>query len=263
MFLGIRKITLSLIIAATVAGGLLSVLAAAFVSFKLLDSLVPRLVSLAAGLLLGVAFLHLLPEAFESNAGAHALSATLLAGVLVFFLLEKASLWRHSHHHEHDGHHHEHGFDAHEAGRSGLLILVGDGIHNFADGILIAAAFMTDVKLGIITTIGIAAHEIPQEIGDFMILLNAGFSRSRALVYNAISSLTAVLGGVLGYFLLDALSGWMPFVLMLAAASFLYIAIADLMPEMQRARDTKSNLWQISMVGLGIGIVAISNSLAH
>ena len=225
--------------------------------------MVPKMVSLAAGLLLGVAFLDLIPHAFESGVDAHTLSVTLLGGILGFFLLEKASLWRHSHHHEHDGHHHEHGFDAHTAGQGGWMILIGDAIHNFSDGILIAAAFMADTKLGIITTLGIAAHEIPQEVGDFMILLNSGLSRTRALLYNLLSSLTGVLGGVLGYFLLGSLSTWMPIVLMLAAASFLYISIADLMPEMQRSRDTMSNVWQIGMVLLGLVIVAAAHRLAH
>jgi zinc and cadmium transporter len=242
---------------------LLSVAAAAFVSHHTMDRVVPKLVSFAVGTLLGVAFLELLPHAFESAADAHSLSGALLVGILFFFLLEKTSLWRHSHHHEHDGHHHDHGFDAHAAGTNGLKILIGDGLHNFSDGILIAAAFVSDIKLGIVTTIGIVAHEIPQEVGDFLILRSAGFSRAKALWYNVASSFTSVIGGVLGYFLFAQISEWMPFVLVLAASSFIYLAVADLIPEMQQRNDSGSSLWQVAMLALGLYLVYLTHSLAH
>ena len=256
-------LTLLYIIAATIAGGILSVLVAGLITFKVLGPLVQRLVSFSAGVLLGAAFLELLPHAFSFNIDAHALFATLLAGLLTFFLLEKVALWRHSHHHEHDGHGHEHGFDAHEAGKSGLLILVGDSLHNFADGILIAAAFMADPWLGFITTLGIIAHEVPQEAGDFIVLLNAGYSRARALAYNSLASLASVAGGLLGYFSLAQAQGAIPYVVVLAASSFIYIAVADLIPWMQRRADTESSAWQVLMVAGGVGLIAVSHSFLH
>jgi len=151
-----------------------SITAAALFSFALLSKMVERMVSLSVGILLATSLLHALPEAFESKADAHALFATLLGGLLAFFLLEKLAILRHSHHHEGDGHSHEHGHDAHEAGKAGWMILVGDGLHNFTDGILIAAAFIANPNLGLVTGLAIIAHEIPQEIGDFIVLLNAG-----------------------------------------------------------------------------------------
>ena len=255
--------TLLYIIAATTAGGVLSVLVAGLIAFRVLGTLVQRLVSFSAGVLLGAAFLELLPHAFEFNIDAHVLFATLLAGLLAFFLLEKFALWRHSHHHEHDGHGHEHGFDQHEAGKSGLLILVGDSLHNFADGILIAAAFMADPWLGFITTLGIIAHEVPQEAGDFIVLLNAGYSRLRALVYNTLASLASVLGGLIGYFALANAQGAIPYVVVLAASSFIYIAVADLIPWMHRHSHHEPAGWQIAMVAAGLGLVALTHSFLH
>ena len=255
--------TLLFIILAALSGGVLSVLAAALFAYRVLGTLVQRLVSFAAGALLGAAFLELLPHAFDSGVNAHTLFGTLLAGLLAFFLLEKFALWRHSHHHENDGHGHEHGFDQHEAGQSGLLILVGDSLHNFADGILIAAAFMADTRLGIVTTLGIIAHEVPQEAGDFIVLLNAGYSKARAFAYNILSSLAAVVGGCVGYFALDTAKSAIPIVVVLAAASFIYIAVADLIPWMQRRADGESSAWQVVMVGAGVGMIALTHSFLH
>jgi zinc and cadmium transporter len=249
-------VTLLFILLATLAGGVLSVLAAALITYNVLGTFVQRLVSFSAGVLLGAAFLELLPHAFEGANNQHSLFAALLGGLLVFFLLEKFALWRHSHHHEH-------GFDAHEAGKSGLLILVGDAIHNFADGILIAAAFVADPKLGLITTLGIIAHEVPQEAGDFIVLLNAGYSKARALAYNMLSSGASVAGGVIGYFALADVTSALPYVLVFAAASFIYIAVADLIPWMQRRPDTESSTWQILMVGAGVGMIALTHSFLH
>ena len=256
-------VTLLYITLACISGGVLSVLAAALITYNVLGPLVQRLVSFAAGALLGAAFLELLPHAFESGVNAHTLFGTLLAGLLTFFLLEKFALWRHSHHHEHDGHGHEHGFDAHEAGKSGLLILVGDSLHNFADGILIAAAFMADTGLGVVTTLGVIAHEVPQEAGDFIVLLNAGYSKARALAYNILSSLAAVVGGVAGYFALAEARDIVPIVVVLAAASFIYIAVADLIPWMQRRADGASSAWQVAMVAAGVGMIALTHSFLH
>ena len=250
--------TLLHILMATLLGGVVSVFAAALLSITLLSRVVHRLVSLSAGLLLGTAVLHVLPEAVESGADLHALSWALLAGLIGFFLLEKLSVLRHSHHYEGDGHSHEHGHDRHEAGPQGMLILVGDGIHNFADGVMIAAAFIADVRLGWLTTAAIAAHEIPQEIGDFIVLLNAGYSRARALLYNALSGLAAVVGGLAGYFLLAQAQFAIPFVLMLAAASFIYVALADLVPDMHRQTRRKRGESVAQLLLLGAGVVTIA-----
>lgn len=256
-------LTLASIIAATLLSGLASVAFAAWLSFGALASLVPRLVSLSAGILLSTAVLHLLPEAFESQADLHALSWTLLAGLLGFFLLEKFAILRHSHHHEGDGHGHHHGHDHAEAGPGGLLILVGDSVHNLADGFLVAAAFLADPALGWLTAAAIAAHEIPQEIGDFIVLLNAGYTRRRALAYNALSGVAAVLGGMIGWFSLQTSTDSLPFVLVLAASSFVYIALADLVPDMQRQRRHGESAVQVVLLLAGIAVVAALTSVAH
>ena len=173
--------TLLYILVATFVGGLLSVVIAASLTVAMLTRVVRDLVSLSAGVLLGTALLNILPEAFESKASPQSLFATLLAGLMFFFLLEKAELYRHQHHHEGDEHHHHHGFDRQQAGRGGWSVLMGDSIHNFCDGIIIAAAFLTDLRLGTVTSLAIIAHEIPQEVGDYIVLLNAGLSRRKAL----------------------------------------------------------------------------------
>jgi zinc and cadmium transporter len=240
-----------------------SVLAAALLPQQALARLVPRLVSVSVGVLLGAAALHLLPEAFESGAGAHELGWTLLAGLLGFFVLERLSILRHSHHHEGDGHGHGHGHDRREAGPGGTLILLGDGIHNFADGVVIAAAFLADEQLGWMTALAIAAHEIPQEIGDFIILLNAGYSRARALLYNALSGLAAVLGGLLGYLALDTADRLLPHVLVLAAASFVYIALADLVPDLHRQRHRGESAVQFALLVAGVALIAGVTGLFH
>lgn len=225
--------------------------------------MVERMVSLSVGILLSTSLLHALPEAFESHADPRALFATLLAGLLGFFMLEKFAILRHSHHHEGDGHGHEHGHDAHEAGKAGWMILVGDGLHNFSDGILIAAAFLADPNLGIITGLAIVAHEIPQEIGDFIVLLNAGFSRARAYAYNLICSLMSVIGGLLGYFTLEHATGWIPYVLVFASSGFIYIAVSDLMPQMQRRATIRETIPQILLITLGVLVVLFLTSRSH
>jgi zinc and cadmium transporter len=217
--------------------------------------MVERMVSLSVGIMLSTSLLHALPEAFESGADPRHLFACLLAGLLAFFLLEKFAILRHSHHHEGDGHHHEHGHDAHEAGKAGWMILVGDVLHNFTDGVLIAAAFLADPQLGLVTGLAIIAHELPQEIGDFIVLLNAGFSRARAYVYNLICSLMAVLGGVIGYFTLDQASSLIPYVLVLASSGFIYIAVSDLMPQMQRRATLRETVPQIILIACGVVVV--------
>ncbi|HET9823627.1 MAG TPA: ZIP family metal transporter [Burkholderiaceae bacterium] len=257
--------TLLWIVLATLAGGLLSVLAAASLTVHVLRRVVKNLVSLSAGVLLGTAMLNVLPEAFDSHASAQSLFATLLAGLLFFFLLEKASLYRHGHHHEGDDphHHHQHGFDAEQAGQGGWSVLLGDSIHNFCDGVIIAAAFLTDAHLGAVTALAIIAHEIPQEVGDYIVLLNAGLSRARALAYNAISGLAAVAGGVLGYFVVGPWEALFPYLLVVAASSFIYVAVADLLPQLQRRLALRETASQLAWIVAGLALVWAASQLLH
>jgi zinc and cadmium transporter len=247
--------TLTYIVLATLLGGVLSVLIAASLTLTVLSKLVRHLVSLSAGVLLGTALLHVLPEAFESAAGAHELFLTLLAGLLFFFLLEKAELYRHGHHHEGDGDHHHHGFDHDQAGRGGWSVLIGDSIHNFCDGVIIAAAFLAEPRLGLVTALAVIAHEIPQEVGDYIVLLNAGFSRAKALLYNALSGLAAVLGGVLGYFVVGPWEDLFPYLLVIASSSFIYVAVADLIPQLQRRLSLKETVAQLAWLAAGLAFV--------
>jgi zinc and cadmium transporter len=256
--------TLTYIVAATFLGGVVSVLLAAAVSAPLLSLIVRHLVSLSTGVLLGTALLHVLPEAFESHVEPHALFLTLLGGLMFFFLLEKAELYRHGHHHEHDEHQHHHGFDAEQAGRGGWSVLVGDSIHNFCDGVLIAAAFLVDTHLGAVTAVAVIAHEIPQEVGDYIVLINAGFSRARALTFNLISSMAAVVGGVLGYFLIEPWQNLLPYLMVIAASSFVYVAVADLIPQLQRRMGARDTLLQLVWLAVGLLMIALLvNGLHH
>jgi zinc and cadmium transporter len=243
--------TLFYIVVATFVGGLLSVLVAASLTVGLLSRLVQHLVSLSTGVLLGTALLNVLPEAFDSRASVHHLFLTLLLGLLFFFLLEKAELYRHGHHHESDSHHHHHGFDRQQAGKGGWSVLVGDSIHNFCDGI------MADTTLGVVTATAIIAHEIPQEVGDYIVLLNAGFSRQRALLYNAMSGMAAVVGGVVGYFVMGPWQALFPYLLVVAASSFIYVAVADLIPQLQHRLPFKETLAQVAWLAIGLGITVV------
>jgi len=250
------------ILLVTALAGTASVLVAATFSLALLSKMVHNMVSVSVGILLATAFLHSLPEAFSmEGTSPQLLFTTLLAGLLGFFLLEKISLLRHSHHHEGDGHNHHHGHDAEAAGRSGSMILIGDGLHNFVDGVLIAAAFMADYQVGIFTALAIIAHEIPQEIGDFIVLLNAGFSRTRALLYNLICGLSAVVGGVLAYFFLEKAHAAMPYLLVIASSSFIYIAVSDLIPQMHRRPHWAESLRQTVLIACGVGFVILLSNL--
>jgi len=255
--------TLLYILAATFLGGLLSVVIAASLTVGVLSKVVHHLVSLSTGVLLGTALLHVLPEAFESSASPHSLFLTLLAGLLFFFLLEKAELYRHGHHHENDHHHHHHGFDRHQAGRGGWSVLVGDSIHNFCDGIIIAAAFLTDWHLGVVTAAAIIAHEIPQEVGDYIVLLNAGLSRKKALLYNAASGLAAVLGGIVGYFVVGPWEQLFPYMLVVASSSFIYVAVADLIPQLQHRLPLRETLAQIAWLAVGLTITMLIVGSLH
>jgi zinc and cadmium transporter len=192
------------------------------------------------------------------------LSATILAGILGFFVLEKLLIWRHCHHGSCEAHGDEHAGHGHSNMKSaGALIILGDSIHNFVDGVLIAAAFLTDVQLGIVTSLAVAAHEIPQEVGDFAILLDSGYSRSKALFYNVLASLTTVLGGILAYFSLEDLHDSLPYFLALAASSFIYIAVADLIPSLHTKTDMKTSLQQIVLIAAGVLLICSLQTIAH
>lgn len=257
----------------TLLGGVLSVLAAA--GFLLIpDSwrsrALPAMVSFAIGALLGAAFLALLPHALSASAGVdlHVMTGVVLIGLLGFFLLEKLVLWRHCHHDECEAHGGAAGTRApaaehNHASATGYLILVGDAVHNFVDGVLIAAAFLTDVHLGVVTAIAVAAHEIPQEVGDFAILLHSGFSRSRAFVYNVLSSLTTVLGGVLAYASLSSAQSLVPYVLAIAASSFIYIAVADLIPGLHKRVEPRATLEQLLLIGAGVLVIYLAHATLH
>jgi zinc and cadmium transporter len=198
------------------------------------------------------------------------LGLTLLLGLLSFFLLEKLVLWRHCHsHHGHEhipelGHdHHDDNAHQHHGKAAGPLILIGDTIHNFVDGILIAAAFMTDVHLGIVTALAIAAHEIPQELGDFVILLHSGYSRKKALYFNILSSMGTVIGAVFAYFLLAEMEQLLPYVLVVAASSFIYIAVADLIPGLHSRVRPSETLQQTLLISAGVIFIYLSHSMMH
>ncbi|HXJ08525.1 MAG TPA: ZIP family metal transporter [Burkholderiales bacterium] len=253
--------TLGWIIAASVAGGALSV---GFASFSLLlrAAWVSMLVSYAIGALLGAAFLGVIPEAFRAGAPQTA-ALSILAGIFGFFVLEKLLLYRHCHTENCEVHDpHQHGrADAHDHGRSGLLIMVGDTIHNFVDGVLIAAAFLQSVELGIVAAIAIIAHEIPQEMGDFVILLHSGYSRARAFAINMLSSFATLVGGVLGYYALQLFTGLQPVLLGIVAASMIYVAVADLIPGLHRRPELRDTAFQALLIAAGIGSIAIVGSL--
>ncbi|MDP2004905.1 MAG: ZIP family metal transporter [Rubrivivax sp.] len=254
--------TLFYIVLATTAGGVLSVLIAASLTVAVLGRVVKSLVSLSAGVLLGTALLHVLPEAFEGRE-PQVLFATLLGGLLFFWLLEKAELYRHDHHHEGDGHDHHHHSDAERAGRGGLSVLVGDTVHNFCDGVIIATAFLADPALGWVTAMAILAHEIPQEAGDYIVLINAGFSRAKALLYNALSGLAAVVGGVLGYYLVGPFEAALPYLLVVASSSFIYVAVADLLPQLQQRLSWRDTLVQVAWLGAGLALVLLATAGLH
>ncbi len=272
------------IILFTAFGGIAS---AAFASVFLLlpertsARLLPHFVSFATGALLGAALLALLPEAMENvgTEGAHDIGIALIAGLGIFFVIEKVVLWRHAHSHDgaangngaHDRSRsdHDHGHDhdqGHSHGRSeaaGVLVLIGDSVHNVLDGILIAAAFLENKPLGFVTTFAVAAHEIPHRLGDFALLVHSGMSQRRALVLNMATGLAAVLGGIVAYFGLSRMMGLLPYALALAAAGFLYIAVAGLIPALHRRADPRTSLTQVLLIGLGVGTIAWAETLVH
>src|SRR5881394_913031 len=249
--------TLGWIVAASIAGGTLSAGAAAF-ALLLRASWVPMLVSFAIGALLGAAFLEVIPHAFEYGR-PQAAAGAILGGIFAFFVLEKLLLWRHSHT-EHCEVHDTHA-QPHDHGRSGALIVVGDTVHNFVDGVLIAAAFLQSTELGVIAALAIIAHEIPQEVGDFLILLHSGYSRARALALNLGSSLATLVGGVGGYYLLPLFADWEAALLGFVAASMIYVAVADLIPGLHRRPQLRDTASQALLIALGIGSIALVRML--
>ncbi|MGB5718496.1 MAG: ZIP family metal transporter [Gammaproteobacteria bacterium] len=246
-------------------GGLLSVLAAAlFLVLRepMRTHILPHLVSFATGALLGAAFLGLLPHALASvnSSDTHVIPMAVLLGLLGFFILEKLVLWRHCH----ADHCEVHAPDQQSRDHStGAMILIGDSLHNFLDGILIAAAFLTDIHLGIVTSVAVAAHEIPQEVGDFAVLLHSGFSRGRAFLYNVLTSLTTVIGGLLAYFALQPMQAALPYMLAIAASSFIYIAVADLIPTLHQRVEGKAALQQVVLIAAGILLIHFAHSTLH
>jgi zinc and cadmium transporter len=195
----------------------------------------------------------MLPHAFEGGRSVRAVAATVLAGIFIFFILEKLVLWRH--YHVEDFEADDHQASAHDHGRSGMLILVGDSFHNFVDGILIAAAFMQDTQLGIVTALAVIAHEIPQEVGDFLILLHSGYSRARAFMLNLLSSFAMFAGALLAYVALQALQEWVQSILAIAAASMIYVAVADLIPGLHKRRELRATLSQSALIALGVSSI--------
>jgi zinc and cadmium transporter len=224
------------------------------------DALLPHLVSFATGALLGAALLALLPHAFESGAGAHGVGIALAGGIVAFFMLEKMVLWRHCHADACEAHGPQ---DHHRDRASAILILWGDAFHNTLDGVLIAAAYLTQPHLGIVTTVAVFAHEIPQEVGDLAILLNGGMSRQRALWLNVAVSLTSVAGAVAAWYLLARALEWLPYALAVAAASFIYIAVADLIPGLHRRVDARTSIQQVVLIALGMLIIGVTHEFAH
>jgi zinc and cadmium transporter len=222
--------------------------------------LLPHLVSFATGALLGAALLALLPEAIEAAGrdSARALGTTLVLGLGFFFVIEKLVLWWHAHAHGHSGA----GAEAARDRASGVLVLVGDSIHNALDGVLIAAAFLSSIQLGLVTTLAVAAHEIPHRVGDFAILVHAGLSRLRALLLNLATGIASVVGAVAAYYGLRETRGALPYALAFAAAGFLYIAVAGLIPGLHRRSDPRTSVIQIILISLGIVVIAVAERLS-
>ncbi len=278
--------TLLAILVGTLVAGIGSVWVAAWLSFGILSRYTQHMLSLAAGALMATSFLHLLPEAFESEAGAHELFLTLLVGLVFFFLLDKAELWHHGHEHGH-GHNHghtNHGHDEHPAAhahahvdthahsqsqpaddaspRGQWAVLAGDSVHCFGDGILIASAFIADMRLGVIAALAVLAHEIPHHMGDLAVLRQGSSSRQAAILKVSMAGAITALGGAVGYVLVDALHDWLPYFLVVASSSFVYVALADLIPQLQKRLSARETVAQIIWLGFGIGMVVLVSALA-
>jgi zinc and cadmium transporter len=272
--------TLLAILVGTLCAGIGSVWLAAALSFGVLARYTQHMLSLAAGALLATAFMHLLPEAFESQAGAQELFGTLLVGLVFFFLLDKAELWHHGHEHHQgpqgDGQGHDHGHDhGHGHGHShdhhhaaplrigGWAVLTGDSVHAFGDGILIASAFMADAHLGWVAALAVLVHEVPHHMGDLVVLRGTSSNRRAALVKVSLAGAVTALGGVVGFALVDLLHEWLPYFLVVASSSFIYVALADLIPQLQKRLSAAQTVAQIAWLLLGIGLVTFVSGLVH
>ncbi len=264
------------ILVGTIVAGVGSVWLAALLGFSVLARYTQHMLSLAAGALMATAFMHLLPEAFESEAGAHELFALLLAGLVFFFLLDKAELWHHGHEHHqgpaqapghedaqaasHHGHHHHHTAE----GRSGgWAVLAGDSVHAFGDGILIASAFMADMRLGVVATLAVLAHEVPHHIGDLVVLRQVSGTARAALWKVSMAGTVTAVGGLLGYLLLNRLEDYLPYFLVAASSSFVYVALADLIPQLQKRLSLRETAAQVAWLLAGIMMVTLVSGLAH
>jgi zinc and cadmium transporter len=269
------------ILLGTLAAGIGSVWLAAALSFGVLARSTQHMLSLAAGALMATAFLHLLPEAFESQAGAQDLFMTLLIGLVFFFLLDKAELWHHGHEHNHDhghghGHDHDHDHDHdHEHGHDhhhpvtpvtgSWAVLTGDSVHCFGDGILIASAFMADMRLGMLAALAVLVHEVPHHMGDLMVLRagTASGNKRVALIKVSLAGAVTAIGGLVGFWLVEQLRDYLPYFLVMAASSFIYVALADLIPQLQKRLSARETAAQILWLGVGIGLVTLISRLAH
>jgi len=274
--------TLLAILLGTLAAGIGSVWLAAWLSFGVFSRYTQHMLSLAAGALLATAFLHLMPEAFEGDVGPHALFMTLLLGLVFFFLLDKAELWHHGHehHHGHDhGHAHGHGHGhahhhhgaahshAESAGSPAPLsgqwaVLAGDSVHCFGDGILIASAFIADAHLGVLAALAVLAHEVPHHMGDLVVLREVSGNRRSAVLKVSMAGAVTALGGVVGYVLVDALHDFLPYFLVVASSSFIYVALADLIPQLQKRISARETLAQVAWLALGMGMVMLVGRVA-
>jgi zinc and cadmium transporter len=273
--------TLFAILIATITAGVGSVWIAAVLSFAMLARYTQHMLSLAAGALMATAFMHLLPEAFESEAGAHELFAMLLAGLVFFFLLDKAELWHHGHEHHHGGGHvqdhahahapahghshgHSHGQGSPAEPRSGgWAVLAGDSVHAFGDGILIASAFVADMRLGVIAAVAVMAHEVPHHMGDLVVLQQTSGTRRAAVIKVSLAGTVTVLGGLVGYFLVAQLADYLPYFLVAASSSFVYVALADLIPQLQKRLGLRETVAQVAWLLAGIALVTLVSGLAH
>ena len=257
--------TLLAILAATLLAGVGSVWLAALLGFGILARYTQHMLSLAAGALLATAFMHLLPEAFESQVSAHELFPTLLVGLIFFFLLDKAELWHHGHEHHH-GHDHSHDqAGSHAPARPGgsWAILTGDSVHCFGDGVLSASAFVADMRLGVVAALAVLMHEVPHHMGDLAVLRQATDNRRMALVKVSLAGGLTALGGVVGFFLVAQLEAYLPYFLAIASSSFLYVALADLIPQLQKKLSARETLAQIIWLVVGMGMVTLASSLTH
>lgn len=276
------------ILAGTVIAGVGSVWIAAMLSFGIMARLTKHMLSFAAGALLSTALLQLLPEALAAGISADALFAFLLAGVVFFFILDKAELYHHGHEHGEHGldldtladpaaghgqalsahahshtHAHAHTHAHGTTGSGGWAVLVGDSVHAFGDGILIASAFMADWRLGMLASLAVLAHEVPHHMGDLVVLRHVAGNARSALVKVSLAGTVTALGGVAGYFLLAQFGAYLPYFLVIAASSFIYVALADLIPQLQRQASLRDSVGQLTWLILGIGLVFLVGALAH